>query len=226
MASWMVHLRIADKLLTAIPNLCPTEFVVGNIAPDSGVPNEDWSAFTPSTVVSHFKSEKVVGKNNIDIPAFISRYFTPTHQTSYNNSQYSFFLGYLIHLLTDILWVEKIYAPSRIRFQEDYKTYRENFIWKVKEDWYDLDYLYLKRNPNFRAFEIYEKAVGFENTFMEEFSRDAFDNRREYIVGFYHEPKYNLEREYTYLTEAEAERFVTGSAKEILGMLNTKYCVK
>ena len=35
----MVHLRIADKLLDSIPGLSPAEFVVGNIAPDSGVPN-------------------------------------------------------------------------------------------------------------------------------------------------------------------------------------------
>ena len=33
MASWMVHLRIADKLLNLIPNLSDTEFIVGNIAP-------------------------------------------------------------------------------------------------------------------------------------------------------------------------------------------------
>ena len=47
MASWMVHLRVADKLLSRIRFLDPVAFVVGNIAPDSGVPNADWSAFTP-----------------------------------------------------------------------------------------------------------------------------------------------------------------------------------
>lgn len=55
MASWIVHLRIADQLLDQIPDLKSTEFVVGNIAPDSGIPNEDWSAYTPSPVLSHFK---------------------------------------------------------------------------------------------------------------------------------------------------------------------------
>jgi hypothetical protein len=43
MATWMVHLRIADKLLNKIKGLSYTEFVVGNIAPDSGVPNDAWS---------------------------------------------------------------------------------------------------------------------------------------------------------------------------------------
>ena len=40
MASWMVHLRIADLLMREFNNVEKTEFVVGNIAPDSGIPGE------------------------------------------------------------------------------------------------------------------------------------------------------------------------------------------
>lgn len=54
MASWMVHLRIADLLMSELENVEKTEFVVGNIAPDSGVPSEDWSYYTPPKVISHF----------------------------------------------------------------------------------------------------------------------------------------------------------------------------
>ena len=32
MASWMVHLRVADSLLDQIPGLSQAEFIVGNIA--------------------------------------------------------------------------------------------------------------------------------------------------------------------------------------------------
>lgn len=35
MASWMIHLRVADLLTDRIPGLDKTAFVVGNIAPDS-----------------------------------------------------------------------------------------------------------------------------------------------------------------------------------------------
>ena len=69
MASWMVHLRVADKLMGKIRFVNPTEFIVGNIAPDSGVPNADWSVFTPSTTVSHFKTEK--GQNILLICAAV-----------------------------------------------------------------------------------------------------------------------------------------------------------
>lgn len=77
MASWMVHLRIADKLLDQIPGLSPVEFIMGNIAPDSGVPNEDWSSYTPSSTVSHFrKGGSLSTGKNIDIPSFLDRYFS------------------------------------------------------------------------------------------------------------------------------------------------------
>jgi len=55
MASWIVHLRITDKLLDRLSDLSSAEFVIGNIAPDSGIPNEDWSAFTPSADISHLE---------------------------------------------------------------------------------------------------------------------------------------------------------------------------
>ena len=53
----MVHLRIADILLKEPGELDETAFVMGNIAPDSGVPNEDWSRFTPPKAISHFKTK-------------------------------------------------------------------------------------------------------------------------------------------------------------------------
>ncbi len=214
MASWMVHLRIADRLLDKLPGLSPVEFIVGNIAPDSGVPNEDWSAFSPDTKVSHFK-----GADRQACPeAFAAKYFTPAQQANYDEKQYSFYLGYLVHLMTDVLWVRDVYVPTRERFPEQFAS-DPNFLWTVKEDWYDLDYKYLRDHPGFRAFRVYLGAVGFRNDFMEEFSPDAFDNRRAYITDFYLQGKENLDRDYPYLTEKEMDAFVETAAGEILSML-------
>lgn len=220
MASWMVHLRIADKLLDKIPSLAPVEFIVGNIAPDSGVPNEDWSKFTPSTQISHFRKDsgEKVGKV-IDIPAYIQRYFTPELQKGYSERQYAFYLGYLTHLLTDILWADKIAAPSFRKHIGENTSVKDPLVWKIKEDWYDLDYLYLREHPGFRAFRVYLGAVGFVNEFIEEFAADAFDNRREYITSFYLRENDHLDREYPYLTQSEMDAFVENSAAEIPELL-------
>lgn len=218
MASWMVHLRIADKLLDQIPGLAPVEFIVGNIAPDSGVPNADWSKFTPNTTVSHFKS----AEKKADPHGFAKKYFTPAQQVQYSERQYAFYLGYLVHLMTDVLWARDIFSPTKAKFADQFATDR-NFIWKVKEDWYDLDYKYLRDHPGFRAFRVYLGAVGFVNEFMEEFSADAFDNRRIYITDFYLQGKDNLDREYPYLQESEMNAFVENSVAEILNQLQS-YC--
>ncbi len=216
MASWMVHLRIADKLLSAIPNLSEKEFLVGSIAPDSGVPNADWSAFTPNTKISHFKTEG----QKADPAAFAAKYFTPVQQKGYSQKQYSFYLGYLTHLMTDVFWSEQIVHPTLEKYAKEDAPDREDFIWKIKEDWYDLDFKYLRDHPGFRAFRIYQSCEGFRNDYMEEFSTDAFDNRRQYICGFYGEEKENLDREYPYLTEAEMDVFVERGAAAILANAN------
>ena len=222
MASWIVHLRIADRLLNEIPGLKATEFVVGNIAPDSGIPNEDWTVFSPSPVVSHFKADDSVPKK-IQIPVFTARHFSEEKRAEYSAEEYSFFLGYLVHLLTDVLWSDQVGGQLKNRFPEEWATDKHRLIQKAKEDWYDLDFLYLKQHPAFRAYTIYENAVGFQNTFLDFFTADAFDNRREYITSFYRQEKEHLDREYPYLTETEMDDFVENAARDIRLRLKREY---
>ena len=222
MASWMVHLRIADRLLDSLPGLFAVDFVVGNIAPDSGIPNEDWSEFTPSVIVSHFRVDHSIPKN-ICIPAFVERYFTPEQRTSYTPAQNSFFLGYLVHLMTDQLWSAKVLTALKERFPDQWQADRQGLIVRAKEDWYDLDYKYLRQHPDFRAFQIYKNAAGYENCFMSEFAPDAFDNRRQYITSFYLEENDHLDREYPYLTEGQMDGFVLDASAEILYRLHLEY---
>ena len=222
MASWMVHLRIADRLLDSLPQLSAVDFVVGNIAPDSGIPNEDWTIFAPSTAVTHFRVDPS-NPRAIQIPVFVERYFTPARRASYTPAQNSFFLGYLVHLLTDQLWSTKVLTALMERFPDQWQADRQGLIVRAKEDWYDLDYKYLRQHPDFRAFRIYSGAVGYQNVFMSEFAPDAFDNRRQYITSFYLEENDHLDREYPYLNEAQMDSFVSDASEEILSCLQTEY---
>lgn len=220
MASWMVHLRIADRLLDRISDLIETEFVVGNIAPDSGIPNEDWSNFTPSSAISHFKITSTDGLKKIDIEKYIKRYLSEQQRKEYNKKQRSFYLGYFTHLLTDIMWADEIVRPKKEQFRTLYEKDKTAWIWEQKKDWYDLDFLFLKKYPSFRAFAIYQNAVGFQNEYLDFFSKEAFDNRREYITNFYQEKREGLEREYPFLTENEMDQFVNQTSKKIEDILN------
>jgi len=222
MASWMIHLRIADKLLDRIPNLSPIEFIMGNMAPDSGVPNEDWTQFFPSKSVSHFQTMNEAGKREINLESYLDQYFSPALRESYDEKQYSFYLGYYTHLLADRFWSDLVAFPTRKRFSALFEQDRQKAWELIKEDWYDLDYLYLKKHPGFRAFRAYLGSVGFVNTYMDSFAPDAFDNRRAYITDFYLQDNDHLDREYPYLTEQEADAFVGDAVKGILEALEAE----
>ena len=58
---------------------------------------------------------------------------------------------------------------------------------------------------------------------MDFFSEDAFENRRQYITGFYGDGRENLEREYTYLKEEDMDSFVEESAEKIRQILKDEY---
>ncbi len=223
MASWMVHLRIADNILDELPELSSTEFIVGNIAPDSGVPNEDWSAFTPSGDVSHFKTTDTDGLKDIHLKEYVNQFLLTTQRKQYNNGQISFFLGYLTHLITDMMWCDLIVRPSMHKFKSLYDKDRTEWVWTLKKDWYDLDFLYIRNNPDFRAFSIYNSALGFRNEYLSFFSTDAFDKKRAYITSFYSNMRDNLDREYVYLSEKEMDYFVNEASIKILQKLKEEY---
>ncbi len=217
MASWIVHLRIADELLSRLKSLDETAFVMGNIAPDSGVPNEDWSEFRPSKKVSHFETKADNGKSFIDVDAFCDRYFNDRTISGYSIKEYSFFLGYYTHLLTDVRWVEMVCGALFTSFPIECTSDKDKLIYAAKEDWYDLDFLYLEQHPDFRAFSLYENAENFDNEFMDLFSRDAFENRRQFICRFYRSSNHgDLHRKYQYLTPDQADAFVKETSNWII----------
>ena len=216
MASWMVHLRIADELLKHLDNVDETAFVMGNIAPDSGVPSEDWKEYHPPKTISHFKT-KSDDETFFDIDAYCSKYFNEETIEKYSLKEFSFFLGYYVHLLTDIRWTETVYLDLLKSYPEECAEDKFKLIWSAKGDWYDLDFLYFEQNPGFRAFSIYENAVNYDNEFMDLFSTDAFENRRQYICGFYHSDNHgDLHREYHYFTPEQADSFVRTTSQQII----------
>lgn len=187
------------------------------------VPNDDWSAFTPSGDISHFKTTDGDGVKDIHLHDYVKQFYSTELRKQYTNKQNSFYLGYLTHLITDMMWAERIYRPSKVKFKDIIVRNQTDWIWTLKKDWYDLDFLYIKRNPEFRSFLIYRDSIGFKNTYMDFFEEDAFNNRRVYITGFYSENREDLDRKYYYLSEEQMERFVEECSKVILQIIKEDY---
>lgn len=214
MATWMAHLRIADKLLDLFEFVEQPEFVMGNIAPDSGIPYG--TEYVPNKTTSHFMFKNSDGKNTFGWQQFSEKYLSYDKIQSYNKKEFSFYLGYLTHLLSDFKWIEVVHIPLKEKDGENYRKDKNATVWKWKKDWYDLDHRFIRDNPDFRAFLIYKNTVDFNNTYLSFFSETAFDERRSFIVEFYSHFSDDLEREYIWLTEKIMKQYIEKAVEFIL----------
>lgn len=212
MATWGLHMRIAEGLLSQNKHLDETYFLIGNIGPDCGMPNADWSEFTPSTEISHWKSDEG------DIQADV---FYATHLKGEVSSvpEYSFLMGYYVHLLTDIAFSRlvnhkkmtcKLYEP----WHQDPK-----FIWTIKKDWYDLDHKYFRDHPHNIFHRIFKHVKGFPDV-LTYYPKGAVQSRIDYISHFYSNPPLELDREYIYLSEHEMACFIEETIREVQVYMN------
>lgn len=216
MASWMIHLRVAQGIYERLGLTYTKEFIMGNIAPDSGVPRGDGSGFVPDAEVSHFRTLDENGIKDVHEEVFIERYFSKEKRQGYNAKEYAFYFGYLTHLLTDKLWTKQIVYGAKEQFAEAFAQDNVGFWKNIKRDWYDLDFLYLKKHPEFPAFRIYEGINEFQNTYLEFFAEDAFEKRKQFIVEFYRKGVETVEEREMYISTEELDAFVEHAVEEIL----------
>ncbi|WP_139902042.1 zinc dependent phospholipase C family protein [Clostridium thermarum] len=220
MATWISHFRIADYFLNKL-DVEKKEFIVGNIGPDCGEPNEDWSKFTPPSSVTHWTTSGK--KSEIDPEAFYNRYLIDSKSLS--KKKYSFYIGYYLHLLTDVEFTKLVAVPKFEKYAKELEQDR-NFICTMKEDWYDIDHLYLRNHPEFYAFKVFSEIEEFPNDYLDYYSQTAIIKQIKYITNFYKSFEGNLDREYSYLTPEETEAFFYKACENIKNKLIEKRILK
>lgn len=209
MATWLAHLRVAEKILKEHKEFNEEKFILGNIAPDSGIITED--GYIPGKTVSHFWSDEV--KDRKPHPeVFYKKYLL---DKKYNNEAYSFYMGYYVHLLTDRHWKEDVVNEKIDKYEHEFSSRNDMWI-GFKQDWYDLDFLYMKQNSYFKGWEIYKGITDLKNVYVEEFPVQAFEVKHKEILEFYSQKVDNLERQYKYLTKEEMDSFVNSCVDKIL----------
>lgn len=215
MATWGLHLRLAEAILKRGYDLDEAMFAVGNIGPDCGVPNEDWSAFDPPSEVSHWSTK---GKSGIQSEKFYEAYLREGKE---DHQEKSFLIGYYVHLLTDLAFTKlfkemkkthPVYAP----LDKDPK-----FIWTIKEDWYDLDHLYFRDNPQSLFHKVFQHVKEVPN-YLDYYPEGAVERQVQNITAYYQNPSDNLDRTYIYLTSEVMDRFVRETVGGICEDLESK----
>ncbi len=214
MASWIVHLRVAEKLLEAWPELDPAQFAVGNIAPDAGIPDEKWENFNPPPEVTHFKRQGEGGLYGDTV--FYRRYVAQPGAEQLAGPpgddirRQSFLMGYYCHLVTDNRWYIEIGEPTQQRWAAQFAQ-DKNFIWEVKDDWYGLDFRYVRAHPESLFWKVF-LACSYQADYLDFLPAEAVRQRVEYIRTFYQRDdeaiQAMLSRPYIYLSEGEMDGFV------------------
>jgi len=218
MASWIVHLRIAEDLLAKIPALDESMFAVGNIAPDSGIPDEKWENFSPPPRVTHFQDSADVHRSCRDLDFY--RCYMGKAALQPDPREFSFLLGYFFHLITDNLWSICVGRPTHERYIAQYEA-DKNFIWEVKKDWYGLDFIYLHEHPESLFWRVFLHA-DYEGAPLDFMPDEAIWDRIAYIQQYYQRSDDGTlsmcKRPFIYLSKDEMDEFVRETSERVFAI--------
>ncbi|MHB1483340.1 MAG: zinc dependent phospholipase C family protein [Saccharofermentanales bacterium] len=208
MATWMIHFRITDYFINKYSVLNNESFIMGNIGPDCSIVDE-FGNFTPSFNITHFTDTG--RKLDMNIDSFYNKYI---HDKDLDRNSFSFYLGYYIHLFTDFLWTKYIWLPVKEKHINEIISVNQ-FMNLVRQDWLAQDHIFYKKNPDFKVFEDFCSIKKFDNTYLDFYIFDTFTKRISDICGLYNNFKDDLDKEYLYFSENEADNFITICSDEI-----------
>ena len=221
MATWMVHLRVAEKVLDKISGLDAGQFAIGNVAPDSGVPDEKWENFDPPKEVTHYLVENPEGPwFKFEDLRFLQEELLGKVSLEDDPVKFSFLFGYFCHLATDNMWADRISRPMIEEHADEVEADRSGFIWEVKKDWYGLDFTYVRTHPDCLFWSTF-LAAQYSTNYLSFFPEQAIPTQLEYIKTFYQRTDEKIEQSFRledniYLNEAEMALFVDGAYRSLL----------
>ena len=204
MATWIVHLRIADAYIKQglIPDEYKREFSIGSVAPDCGYGKKDSNGeFMPPPEITHWAPGGV--KLYCEYWRFLNEYLKDRER----DGSYYFYLGYYIHLITDIIWSSMMYLPTKLKYAGEYDK-DPAFLKIIKIDWYDLDFKFLRDNPDFLPFQLLKNA-GVVKDYLPYYEPGQLTAQIRFIVDYYGDASgRTLDRDYPYLDEITMTRFI------------------
>ena len=215
MGTWISHLRIAENLLNHFPKLDEVTFTFGNLSPDSGIANADWTEFDPPKEVTHFL-RKGEGEHAIHDLVFYEQYLANIKPED-NIKLYSFRLGYFFHLICDIMWAKRIGATTKRDFKELFEKNPKEAVGIVKDDWYGLDQLYVRDHPESSFWRVIMSNPN-PPSYLPFVKNEALHHQYAHIRKYYsqQEDKWFLSLPYHYLNEKMMTRIVDESIEAVL----------
>lgn len=201
MATWIMHLRVSEKVGKFLGEIDETAYYVGSIAPDSGRMVDNFT-YLPPKDVSHWKRDDVSYEQRFkDNYAFFEKY----GRGEKDLFKRSLFIGYYVHILTDTVYVRDVIHPF---IESRGKPFWKANIENIRAGWYELDYRFLVEHKNYRPLEIISAVEGFPNRYFDYFTPDDITDRIKYAARLYSNPKINPEQDFLTIDKARQDELI------------------
>lgn len=221
MGSWMVHIQLAEKLYEKISGLDAEQFVIGNIAPDSGLPDENWEKFDPPKSITHCEVTGEVKYRYHDLN-FFRQFMRDIPWPDGDTKKFSFMLGYFFHIITDNIWILEIWRPSKKNFLAQFES-ESALADAVKGEWYGLDFIHVRDHPKGFFWKIFLDS-NYPQNYLKYFPDEAIPKQMQHIKEFYQRQDKEIqelyERPYIYLSQAKMDLFIKETATALLRIYN------
>ena len=190
-------------------------FTFGNLSPDSGIPNKDWTQFDPPKEVTHFL-RKGKGEHAIHDLVYYKQYLADIKSED-DIKRYSFRLGYFFHLICDIMWARRIGITTKKEFKSLFVENPEEAVGIIKDDWYGLDQLYVNDHPESNFWKVIMPNPD-PPSYLPFVKDQALHQQYAHIRKFYSQPpdEWFLSIPYRYLKEETMTRMIDDSIEAIL----------
>ncbi len=213
MPSWMTHFRIADLLKDKFININTEYFLIGNIAPDCGVPVGD--GYNPPTQVTHLTKKDYINKSDCDYEYVYNQYVK--NETDINKK--SFYIGYMVHLMTDCKNAPYIIFPIQDKFGPI--SGNRQFSRQIKGEWHNIDFAFCAEHKS-PSFELFKTFDGFDEPYPDIYKNNEISWQMKNIVSFYETIK-PLDITYKYTFPQDMELFVIRTAVEIYDEIKKRF---
>lgn len=217
MATMITHLRVAENVFNNF-SFNSDQFFAGVIAPDCSEAKEYWNipiTFETVPKISHWINDG--DKINCDYNAFFDMYIKDKLISKY----ISFYVGYYTHLMTDVLWCKKVTAPTLEKYKDEINL-DANLKKVIKQNWINLDFLYIKEHQDFNAYKVLSNITVFPNVYLPYYSDKAIEILIKKFCDFYKKEHTYEEREHIYLDAAQLNSFINEIAAGITENLLNK----
>lgn len=215
MATWVTHFRIAERLLSNGLAAHKEEFLMGNIGPDCSYLSSDGAELIPPKTTTHYMINK-----DIDADAFYFEHLEGSQLNTWNPEQ-AFYLGYYIHLLCDQAWQQWHHAKQLEPLYQDI-IHRPEYHYVVREDWYGLDFLYLKHHPEHIFWTTFQHISSCPD-YMSFYEPGQITKQIRRIQKFYLTNTIAEDHVFRYVTMTELDLFVEETAGCIQRHLNERF---